>query len=395
VAGQLTSPILVDPGMTVGAGASVTATIAEAVAHAENALVPVRVLGEERPLSRSANIAYRWLKLVYFDLPQERWFVVVNHELFGHGGRLRERFSGPIQYRIEAPFPYGHGGGSTSFALNREPTTYELMSASVAGMEADAVSARLVAHSAFVEQRMRPRDAMRYLGFELDTFGYVLGTGDEPEEPGHDVSDFLALYNGLAMQQGTARLEARTLRREALIALANPVVVHALYAIGRHVWDGAEGIRVRAISIAGVRYLPIFRYQLTPYGTEWSVTNELAGRIRPTQIEVRVGRSAGARPWGLGVRQYELVRWGNWGLDLGVEVWAQPPVAERTPTMVTADLQLGGEVGGRAERPLPRLWFNRAASFIVDVRVKTAGFVPGEPLGRGAVMRAGVGIPLR
>jgi hypothetical protein len=31
---------------------------------------------------------------------------------------------------------------------------------------------------------------------------------------------------------------------------------------------------------------------------------------------------------------------------------------------------------------------------IIDIGAKAAGFVPGEPLGRGVVARAGVGLPL-
>ena len=58
-----------------------------------------------------------------------------NHEVFGHGGRLRERFHGPIEYHIEIPAPYGGGAGSTSFVLDREPTPYELLAISAGGME--------------------------------------------------------------------------------------------------------------------------------------------------------------------------------------------------------------------------------------------------------------------
>jgi hypothetical protein len=41
------------------------------------------------------------------------------------------------------------------------------------------------------------------------------------------------------------------------------------------------------------------------------------------------------------------------------------------------------------------VWFSSSqASVIVDVGVKSRGFVPGEPLRGGFVFRAGVGLPL-
>jgi hypothetical protein len=50
---------------------------------------------------------------------------------------------------------------------------------------------------------------------------------------------------------------------------------------------------------------------------------------------------------------------------------------------------------GRAERPLVRLWSAaRTATLVVDVGLKSEGFVPGEPLSAGPVLRVGIGLPL-
>lgn len=387
-------PILLDPGMTVGAGATVTAAIGSAVARAEDAVVPARLFGERGLWRRAANISYRLLKLTYFDVPQEQWLLVANHEVMGHGARLRERFAGPIGYTIDAPAPYGPGGGSTFFRFDREPSSYELLAISAAGMEADGVAARLVAEAAFRDGRMGPRDAIRYLGFELDTLSYVMGTDDEPEEPGHDVSDFVQRYNDLAAALGAPSIAPRTLRREVLVSLANPMLAFAVYGIGRHVWNGTADVRVPALTIAGVRYLPLVRYQLTPYGAEWALTNHLSARGWPTRVEVRVGRAPGSRPWGLGVERLDVAVLRSWRVDAEVELWRQPPITG-APDTVGRDASAGIQVRGRAQRPLVPLWFSsRRATVIIEAGAKTTGFVPGEPLRAGFVARAGVGVPL-
>jgi hypothetical protein len=354
--------------------------------------VPVRLFDERGVPRRTANIGYRLLKFVYFDQAQEQWLAVVNHEVFGHGARLRERFDGPIGYRIDAPVPYGDGGGSTSFSFDREPTVYELQAVTVGGMEADAVAARLTAHRAFSARRLGSRDAIRYLGFELDTLTYVLGTGDDPEEPGHDVSDFLQTYNEVAAAAGASLLTPRKARQEALFALANPMLGYAAYSIGRHLWDGSRDVPVWAPAIGGVRWLPIVRYQLTPYGTEWAVMNELDGRIKPTQVEVRFGRAVNATPWGVGIRQRQLTSWRSWRLDLALDIWRQPGMANDE---IARGPRLGAELSGRVERPLKAHWFGSAPmTLIVDLGVKSSGFVPGEPLRSGVVVRAGLGLPV-
>ena len=392
-AGQVTSPLLIDRGLTVGAGATISTTIGAAVARAEHAVVPDRLFNERGPLRRSGNVTYRLVKFAFFDLPQEQLVLVANHELFGHGARLRERFDGPIGYRIGLPPPYGRGGGSTSFVFDREPAPYERLAIHAGGMEASSVAAGLIAQRAFTDG-MRPRDALRYLMFELDTLAYIWSTDDEGEEPGHDVADFLDSYNR-AIPPGAHELTPRMLRREAVASLANPMLVFAVHGIARYLWNGDTGISVPALSIAGVRYLPMVRYRLAPYGTEWSLVNELGGRIRPTQIELRVGRSTDASPWAAAVRRRDLTTWRGWRMGASVEVWQQPRLADIPDGVLAGETQTGIHVNGRAERSLIPVWFSgREATVIIDIGVKAAGFVPGEPLGRGVVARAGIGLPL-
>ena len=92
------TPLLIDRWMSPGAGATVTNGVARLVAHGEDQFVPLRLFRDEGKLRRGTNAGYRLLKLGLFDDPQENWLRVVNHEVFGHGGRLRELFDGHIAY---------------------------------------------------------------------------------------------------------------------------------------------------------------------------------------------------------------------------------------------------------------------------------------------------------
>jgi hypothetical protein len=392
---QLASEALFDPDLTVGAGATISATIGALVAHAEDKAIPDRLFDEPGAPRRTANVTYRFLKHVFFDAPQEELLLVFNHEVFGHGGRLRERFHGPTEYHIEVPAPYGGGAGATLFVLDREPTPYELLAISAGGMESTSVVASIVAERAFADGRMQPRDALRYLIFEFDTQGYIASTDAEGDEPGHDVGDFLRTYNELAASARAPGLTTRQLRRESLAGLANPVGAYALFGIARYWWNGNTDIGVPTLSIAGVRYLPLVRYRLTPYGTEWALVNALGGRVRPMEVELRIGRSPLETPWGIGVHQRSVARWSGWTVDAAVDVWRQPPVAGTDPRRVEFDLRTGTRVRGRVHREVMPVWFSTSrASLIVEVGAKSAGYVPGEPLRGGIVARAGIGLPL-
>ena len=387
--------MLIDRTMTVGAGATVTAVLGEAIAHGEDAIVPARLFREQGVARRAGNVTYRIGKLLFFDLPQEELLLVVNHEVMGHGARLRERFDGSIGYTIDPPAPYGSGGGSTFFSFDRPPTRHERLAIAAAGMEADAVAARHVAALAFSRGRIRPRDAIRYLGFELDTLTYIAGTHDDLDRhsPGHDVAQFIRTYNVMAAAADAPAITSPTLRREALVSLANPMLAFAAYGIGRYLWNGSADVRVPSVSIGEVRWLPLARYQLTPYGSEVAVMNHFEGARWPTRVEIRVGRAPGARPWGVGVERHAVGEWRSWTIDAGMDLWCQPSIAQKVQA-IASELRYGVEIRGRAERPFLPLWFSASrASLLVDIAVKTGGFVPGQPLGGGVSVRAGLGFP--
>jgi len=403
---QLAADVLVDRDLTVGAGASIAAAIGALVARGEDRSVPHGLLAEcadepnpDRPSGkcgarRAGNIAFRLAKHAFFDAPQEQLLLVFDHEVFGHGARLRERFDGPIGYHIQPPSPYGGGGGVTSFVLDREPTPYEELAVSAGGMESTSVVAALVAERAFADRTWHARDALRYLTFELDPLWYIAGTKDE-EEAGHDVGDFLRTYNTAATAAGARPLTPRTLRRESLIGLANPMLAFAAYGVARYWWNGATDVAVPALSVAGVRYLPLFRYRLTPFGTEWSLVNALGGRVRPTEVEVRIGQSMDTRTWGVGARQREVAKWAGWAVDAAVDVWRQPPVDAFGVGSPAFAPRVGARAGGRIGHPFTPVWFGSSrARIVVDVGVKTAGYLPGDPLRGGVVARAGIGVPL-
>ena len=368
--------------MTGAAGAPTVTTLAAAIAKAENKVVPVRLFPEQGASRRTANVAYRLARLALFDVPQEVVVVVVNHEVFGHGARLRELFDGSINYRVELPPPYGDGGGSTTSVLDRAPSIGDRLAISTAGMEASAVAASAMASGVVRRGSMDWREAIRYIGFETDTFFYVQDTGDGPEESGHDVSDFLLAYNDASHRLEGRPLTAQTLKREALVGLANPLLVYAAIGIAKYVWSGAPTVGVPAFSIGGRRFLPMARYRLTPYGTEFALATELASQSRASTIELRVGRAPETTPWGVSVTQQPVARRGSWTFGAAAHAWRQE--------------QLGAAVFTRAQRAVPSGWFGgHALSFVVEAGVKSGGFVPGQPLASGPTLRVGVGLPLR
>src|SRR5918993_4911235 len=222
--GQTVPAAVADRHFTPVAGSAVVDLVGTLLGRAEDRLLPPRLFEEDTIVRRSAGASYRFARLFAIDLPVEEWLRVVNHEVFGHGARLREGFDGPIRYTIGVPPPYGEGGGSTSFQFDRDPSVEELLAITVGGMEANNVGASRVAIRAIHDGETTYRDMLRYLLGRLDSVGYILDTDDALEEEGHDVSDFLRIVGGVA----GSGLRPDDLRRRAIVGLADPMLGYAV-----------------------------------------------------------------------------------------------------------------------------------------------------------------------
>src|SRR5207237_6954167 len=104
-----------DAYMTPSVGALNLSTVQHALSAAEDHFLPLKFGDERSRLQLTGGILYRAAKFTLLDVPQDHMLLVVQHEVFGHGARLRELGSGTIGYGFDAPIPYGAGGAVTNF----------------------------------------------------------------------------------------------------------------------------------------------------------------------------------------------------------------------------------------------------------------------------------------
>jgi len=371
------APLLIDREMSPGAGATVTNGVARLLAHGEDQFVPLRLFRDEGRLRRGTNAAYRLLKLGLFDDPQENWFRVANHEVFGHGGRLRELFDGDISYQLPPPPPYGRGGGATFFEFSRTPTVEEVLSVTVGGMEANYVMARAIAQDAITEGRWNYRDAIRYYYSEYDTIHYIRSV--EPlEEEGHDVGDFLRIYNNVATRAGEKTISARQLRRNVLVSFANPLIAYSYYSTFiSYVWQGRTTAPVPMIHFGATRYLPMARFHLTSFGTEFVLDNAFVRNGRFVDVTLTWGQTVGSRTWSIGALATRLASVKQWTIGAEGMVWHRPDWGEQFAVTTSRTLATRG---------------GQSLVFVAQGGYKTDGFAPGDRLHEGVFLRVGAAV---
>ena len=371
------TPVLIDRWMSPGAGATVTNGVARLVAGGEEQFVPLRLFEDEGKLRHAANATYRLFKFALFDEPQENWFRVANHELFGHGGRIRELFDGRISYQLPAPPPYGRGGGATFFEFDRVPTVEEVLAVTVGGMESNYLVARALAQDAMTAGTWNYRDALRYLYTEYDTIHYIRSVGPI-EEAGHDVGDFIRIYNGVATEAGEDTISSSELRRNVLVSFANPLIAYSYYSsFVSYVWQGRTTAPVPMIHLGATRYLPMMRFHLTSFGPEFVLDNAFVRNGRFIDATVTWGQTVGSRTWSLGGLGTRLVSGKDWTIGGAGRVWHRP--------------DWGGQFAVTASRQLAARGAH-AFAFVAEGGFKTDGFAPGDRLHQGAFLRIGTAL---
>jgi hypothetical protein len=380
---------VVDRDMTPSAGTLDLLTAQRALATVEDRWLPASMFDESRWFRHALGIGYRFGRWYGLDLPQDHFLMVVGHEIFGHGARLREIGARHVAYSFSAPIPYGGGGAVTSFSGGVLATRGDALAVDSGGIEAQNTLADHIERQALLAGRLHHREAWMYLESRLDGLRYIRSVSPRSSE-GHDIRSFLLDFNDGCTPPLCTPLDGPTLKRRAFAMLADPMLAYAGYS-----WAVSYLVRGRTVSAVpmiplphDVRYLPALRFEMTPYGTAVTTDHNLLFHRRLATVSIGVGDSGRARAWDVGVAAIDLLQRARLRADVALHLWRQPSLDTPPDAQVmtagafaaaTARIPLGGRSGLAAR-----------TGVLVQAGYKSDGFVRGERLHAGPVLRVGL-----
>ncbi len=379
---------VVDRPMTIAAGTTDLLSIQRTLSAIEDRVLPPTRFRETTAPRRALGVGYRLAKFLAVDLPQDHFVMVVAHEVFGHGARLREFGAPAIGYAFDAPIPYGGGGASTRFHPPAGLARADEVSIATAGIEAQNVLAAAIGGEALARGVLHHREAWLYVESRLAGLRYIRSVSPRSRE-GHDVAAFLRAINDGCEPPACRPLEPGTLKRQALFMLADPLLASAAYGVAvAYLVQGRARVRAPMIPLPrGARYLPALDVQMTPHGTEWWTVHYVLAAGRLTRIVTRVGDTRRGRTWAAGVTASEAMRRGRVSATVAAAFWRQPPL---DPSPSSPRLRTGGLAAVTVRAPLGRASLGgRPLGVLVQVGWKSDGYVPGEPLRGGPILRIG------
>ena len=162
------------------------------------------------------------------------------------------------------------------------------------------------------------------------------------------------------------------------MSFANPLIAYSYYSTFiSYVWQGRTSTPVPMIHFGATRYLPMVRFHLTSFGTEFVLDNAFVRNRHFIDVTMTSGQTVGARTWSIGALVTRVASVSQWTIGGEGTVWHRPNWG--TQFAVTASR----EVATRGPHSL---------AFVAEGGFKTDGFAPGDRLHRGAFLRLGAAL---
>ena len=164
---QSYSTIIIDKQRTATMGAEDLATMHKALYSFQDRHIPDTLFRENTFLQKSAGFGCRMARLLLLDAQEDEFISLVQHEVFGHGARLRELGYEKNAYGLNMFFPFGDGHGFAQYGTLQSgyqyPTIHERIAVDIAGVDAQILLGSTITEQALLDDSLHFRQGVLYL----------------------------------------------------------------------------------------------------------------------------------------------------------------------------------------------------------------------------------------
>ena len=350
---------------------------------------------------------------------------IMQHEIFGHGFRLREVGFGKVKYGIFYALP---GDAAKLMQLKKElPPKVFIQKESVihaGGIESTQVLAQQMTLQCLPQQKITPIRAWLFLqgiydgaiyvhecspdGKILDDISVLARAIEHPDQESdflfsfkdgfaplnlktlhaggylNDIRNYVAKINELYDDPNA--LSVQTVRNTFYLNLLNPFIAYSAYFIAiEYLLKGNTYWQYPMIPLGGFKYLPGMKCIMTPYGLETQLVNYIRYKDIGAQILLSYGQHATQQSYGIGGQCKGIAIHPNWMLGGRFYIWKQPQLFAKDPSSAPSQtgvmLTLLGEY-----TPAKYL------GIVSQLGYKTQGYVQGEHLDAGPILGLGLAL---
>jgi hypothetical protein len=345
-------------------------------------------------------------KAILFWIPFNCSCLVTQHEIFGHGYRVRDlgsKYAEITGYKMYVIF------GSTYMEITDKLTLSQSIAINIAGLEADEILAHKLKMKWLSSGRIDPRQGSLYTLSSMSLTGYAWTANENATtvpKTGNDIINFLFELNALYRD---SYLSCKTLRNLSLINLVDPFFIYSTMSEIIYINYGLD-MKVPMFQIGPVRYLPSPRLALTPFGMQGYLDNFFVFKSVPTYLYLKWGKNGINTYYGVGVENPRVFNWKTASLGFRADLWRQPSVifqqgalsakqidalpsdtpVSQIPQLYPTSLLTKRFIGGALSIIGTYGLVKWPARLYLELGYKSDGYLPGEALRASPIVRGGL-----
>lgn len=378
----------------------------------------------------------RFVELSAIWYPLHQIAATVQHEVFGHGYRVRSLPSSVAQvkgYKLQFGFtPYGFGPTQayTAFAYDpRRITPSEELAITSAGVEAESIFAHNVLMSWLEKGRIDPRQASLWQINYQSLFNYIYslkhktgkGIYETGNKPGHDMGYYLYMLNMAYPSHRSLESQYNDMYEDASLGVAlNPFTYLTIYAQLWYILFNKH-VEIPGIDIGPLSCLPSYNYALSPFGPENVYQLYYWGKeTSPGYLYFKQGKYSSNEYLGFGYEGSSILKTKIGSFGLKADFWIQPKLIKQSlsPQTKIKTTERGFFLSSFHMEPInsglpsPHSYRNRFGGSVsliykyvskktifhdflnhtwLQLGYKTEGFIAGEPLNASPIIKLGLG----
>lgn len=305
-----------------------------------------------------------------------RYISTFQHEVFGHGARVREIGQG---WKVKSYQFNWDTSGSTSFLENPNSAPQYMIAVDIAGMQANEVLANKIKSRVLSNDTINPVYGAAYFNSALDQINYVFGTDYKEKSSSNDVQNYIKHINVI---YGDNYLSSSKLKAKTALGLLDPFLYYSAYALAT-----GKDFEYPMIEFGDYKYLPAFRGVFTPYGLESKWINHFKNSYTPFQINFSQGKHKTGTSFGAEVIIDKITEKGHLDIGCNIAMWKQPKLLYLDP------LRAPNKRGYSFEMNL-KLNLDETKAIYSALGYKTSGFRLGYPLKATPLIRVGLAFKL-
>lgn len=305
-----------------------------------------------------------------------QYAVTFQHEVFGHGFRIRE--VGPGWKVTKYTFDLD-GSGATHFKYNKNSHSQYMIGVTIAGMEATEVLSNQIKTRMLNLRTINPVYGAAYFNAAMDQIGYVYASDYKKESTGNDVQDYIKDMNTI---YGSGYITSSKLKNRTALSLLDPFLYFSGYALVT-----GKDYEYPMIPIGDWGYLPALKAVFTPYGLESKLINHFKTPGTPFQLNFSQGKHKVGTSWSAELIIDKITEKGNVDIGCNIAIWKQPKLFYVDP------LKAPNKIGHSVEVNL-KINLDETKAIYTAIGYKTAGFRLGYPVRQAALLRTGLSFKL-